>query len=818
MQLLDNWGGDVRRAVRSLARDKGFTATALLTFALCLGANVALFAVVNAVLLRPLPFPDPDRLVTVGNAYPKAGVIDAIGVSVPHYLERRAGIAAFADAAAYREGGETIGDAGSPDRVDALNATPSFFNVLQVRPALGRGFTDEEGSYGKNDVVILSDGLWRQKFGADPKVVGRQLRLSGGRMCTVVGVMAPDFRFLSSRAQLWSPLCFDDDQRKPQSRHSNNMNMIARLKPGISIAEAQSQIDALNKGSLEGDPYAKLVLDAGFHTEVGDLHARFVAAMRPVLLLLQAGVLFLLLIGIVNLANLLLVRASGRVKELSLRQVLGASRGRIVRQLLTESLVLALGGGLLGLALGWAGVMGVNLLGADQLPRSGDLRLDLTVCAAALLASIGVGLLLALPVIWHSLHSHLASALSVESRGGTTSRGTHRLRHGLIVAQFALAFVLLADAGLLGLSFTRVLAIDPGFQPAQVLTGAVPLPWGHYQKEDQRTAFTARLMTELAAIPGVTAVGFSTSLPFSGSGDNNAITVLGHEPKPGESLQAHWTSGVTGDFFRAMAIPLRAGRLINADDSARGDRVCVIDENVARRYWGERSPLGGQLVQGTPDDKEKPYTIVGVVGAVKQNDLADQRPGGAIYFPYAHYAGLYVYFTLQTAQPPALVGPALRAAVLRLDPDLPVTDLKPLAGRIDDSLVSRRSPLMLAGIFSGVALVLAGVGLYGVLAYAVAQRRREIGVRMALGARPDQIRTQFLWLGAQLVVVGAALGSLGAWWSGRAMSSLLFGVGAVHPGIMALTASVLVSIALLACLLPAVRAARVPPMEALRSD
>ncbi|HEY0946785.1 MAG TPA: ABC transporter permease [Opitutaceae bacterium] len=818
MPSIESLLGDFRLAVRSLGRDKGFAVTALLTFAICLGANVALFAVVNAVLLRPLPFPDAERLVMVGNSYPKAGVPDAIGVSIPHYLERRDGVAAFAESAAWRGGGETIGEAGATDRVASMSVTPSFFRVLQAQPALGRTFTDEEGFYDKNSVVVLSDALWRSKFAADPNVVGRTVRLGGGWMCTVIGVMPPNFRFLSEKAQLWVPLCFSDDDRKPMQRHSNNMAMIARLKPDASRTEAQAQIDALNQAALAGDPLAKLATDAGFRTEVKDLHENYVAAMRPALLLLQAGVLFLLLIGVVNLTNLLLVRASGRTKELSVRQVLGAGRVRVARQLLTETLVLALGGGALGLAFGWVALHSLNLMGVDQLPRSGELRLDGFVCAVALAAALVVGVLLALPVIWHSLRGNLAAALSVESRGGTTSRATHRLRHALIVAQFALAFVLLAGAGLLGLSFSRVLSVHPGFQPDHVLTASIPLPWGNYKDEKPRIAFIERLAQELKSAPGITAAGFSSSVPFGGNTSVNAITVLGHEPKPGESLQAHHTSGATGDYFTAMGIPLREGRFINADDTARGDRVCVVDEVFARYYWPDASALGHQLLNGVREDDEKPFTIVGVVGTVKQNDLADEKPRGAVYLPYAHYATNHFSVTLRTALPPETAGPALRAAVLRVDPDVPVADMKTLASRIDESLLNRRSPVLLAGIFAGVALVLAGVGLYGVLAYTVAQRRREIGVRMALGAQPEQIRTQFLGLGARLVAAGAALGGIGSWLSGRAMNTLLYGVGPAHPLVIGSTVAILTGLALLACWLPAARATRVPPMEALRSD
>jgi predicted permease len=477
---------DARMALRALKRDKGFTATALLTFGLCIGANVALFAVVNAVLISPLPYPNPGQLVTVFNRYPKAGV-DRSGVSVPHYLERGAGVAAFVEAGAFRPSGATIGESGAPEHVSALQVTPSFLRTLGITPALGRNFADEEGFYGKNNVVIISDGLWRQNYNGAKDVVGRKLRL-GTEPQTIIGVMAPRFAFGTERPQLIFPLCFSDDDKKPERRHSNNMGMIARLRPRASIAQAQAQVDAVNASALVADPYAKIVVDAGFSTKVVDLHQDFVTEARPGLLLLQAGVAFLLLIGAVNLANLLLVRASARHKEFSVRQVLGAGRGQIARLLLAETLVLALAGCALGLAIGWAGLRGLEALGADDLPHFVPYGLDTRVCMAALGLSILTGLLLAVPMIWHSLRGNLAQALSVESRGGTTSRATHRLRHALITAQFALAFTLLCGAGLLGLSFARILAVNPGFRPENVLTGGVSAPYARYKEEKQRLA------------------------------------------------------------------------------------------------------------------------------------------------------------------------------------------------------------------------------------------------------------------------------------------------------------------------------------------
>jgi predicted permease len=807
---------DLRQSVSSLVREKSFTLTVLLIFALCLGANVAIFAVVDSVLLQPLPYREPGRLVAVYNSYPKAGV-DHAGASIPHYLERREGVAAFAETAAVRSFGGIIGDAGSPERVEIAAVTPSFFPLLGANAALGRTFTPEEGVFGHHQVVILSDGLWRRRFSADPAVIGQTLRLDT-KPYTIVGVMPAGFRYLSQEPKLWMPLAFSDDDRKPDQRHSNNMEMIARLRPGATLAQATAEVDALNARTLQGDPYAKLVVDAGFHTVVQDLRTQFTQDLRPILLLLQAGVLFLLLIGAVNLANLLLVRATGRTKEFSVRQALGASWAQLARALVVETLLLSVAGGLLGLGLGAAALRGIAVLATDQLPLVRALSLDATTCGFALAASLVLGLVLAVPVVWHSLHSDLTLALSAESRGGTTSRQVHQLRHTLIVAQIALAFVLVAGTGLLGLSFTRILAVEPGFRPDHLVTGALSLRGDHYKKSEDRLNFIGKLTDTVRALPGVTSVGVTTDLPFTGSNDNNAISIEGRTLQPGESIQAHFTSGVAGDYFATMGVTLREGRFLNADDSQSKQHVCVIDEAVAHRYWPKGGALGHRLKNGAPDEKTDYSTIVGVVGAVKQNDLADQKANGAIYFPYANYASSSFMIAVRTAQVPESFGPMLRTAVLHLDPELPLNDLKTMAARVDDSLATRRIPFLLAGIFAGVALVLAAVGIYGVLAYSVLQRRREIGVRMALGAQPEQILAQFLGLGGKLLLIGLPFGLLGAWMAGRAMTGLLFGVAPANPLVLGGTAAVLALVTVLACLLPSRRAAKVSPMEALRGN
>lgn len=818
MPSLDLLARNLRQAFRALLRDKGFATTVLLTLALCLGANVVIFTVVRSVLLRPLPFPEPGQLVEVVNSYPKAGV-DYAGASIPNYFERKDAIPAFAGIAVVRGGSAIIGGSGAPDRMAAWQATPSFFHLLGVRPALGRIFTEEENEYGHSDVVVLTDALWRQLFNADPAAIGRTMRIND-IPTTIIGVLPRDFRFLSSDARMWQPLPSSKEDRSPQSRHSNNLEMIARLRPGATMAQAQTQIDALNARLLKDDPFGKVVADAGFHTMVLDLHGYHVAQIRPTLLLLQAGVLFLLLIGAVNLANLLLIRASARSREQAICQALGASRGQVAAQIVTETLVIALTGGLLGLGVGTAAVRALALVGADRLPLGSSISFDLPVVATALAGAVAVGLLLALPIFWFNAHASLAPVLNTESRGGTTTRGTHRLRHALIAAQIALAFMLLAGAGLLGVSFERVLAVRPGFQPDSVLTGRLSLPWTNYREDPKRLTFADRLLTELRALPGVKSVGLCTTLPFSGDMNNNAIFVEGYTPAPGDSIQAHYTHLVAGDYFAALGIPLKEGRLLDSADVQSKARNCVVDEDFVRRYWPGRSALGHRLSngpQGAPDARE--YTVVGVVSSIKQADLTDQKATGAVYFSYGEKdAPLGQWVVVRTVQQPAAAGPAMRQAVLRTDPSLPLDDLKTMSARIDDSLVARRSPMLLAAIFAGVALVLAAIGIYGVLAYAVAQRQREIGVRMALGAMPGQILRQFLLLGATLLACGTPLGLVGAWFVGRAMRGLLFGVAPANPAVLGGTAVVLGIVVLLACLLPSRRAARTDPMVALRAE
>jgi predicted permease len=800
---------EFRQTFRRLARERGFTATVLLTLALCIGANVAIYAVVDAILVRTLPFPEPGRLVTTVNAYPGAGV-ERAGSSLPNYYDRKEAIKAFASTAVIQGGSAIVGETGSPQRVERDRVSPEFFATLGVPLARGRTFTEDEMLYKNSSVVILTDAFWRNHFNADPDILGKTM-IVDTLPNTIIGVLPPGFRFLSSKAQFYIPLASELKDREPDRRHSNNIQLIARLAPGASLEQAQAQIDALNARQLEDDPYANLIKGARYHTNVFYLHADHVREFRPMLLILQGAVLFLLLIGGVNLVNLLLIRTSGRSKELAVRQALGASAGQVAREALLETVTLATLGGVLGLAIGALGIRLLSVLGTDRLPLGATVAFDGRVAAVALGLSLVVGCALALPVIWFSLHARLAMVLQAESRSGTVSRAAQRVRHGFIVAQVALAFILLTGAGMLGLSLQRLLATSPGFRPDHVLTGQLALPWKNYPDGKPRLAFVERLLTELRGQPGVTSVGITTGLPLSGSADNNATAVEGVELAPGDTIRAHYTSGAAGDYWQTMGIPLREGRYLEEADNHREQKVCVVDRDFAERYWPGQSPLGRRIVNGPVFEEKEAVTIVGVVENIKQTELAEKNAQGAIYFPYRDYAATQFHVTVRTPMDPVALAPALKNAVLKIDPDLPVDDLKPMQAWIDESMVSRRSPALLAGLFAGVALLLAAIGTYG-------QRRREIGVRMALGALPQQVRAQFLALGAKLLLAGIALGALGAWGVGQAMQSMLFELEVVHAGVLAVATVVMALVVLAATFLPSHRASRVSPIEALRDD
>src|SRR6476469_2635478 len=684
---------NLRFAFRQLYKAPSFTTTALATGAICLGANLAIFGVINSILFRPLPFPQSDRLVTIFNTYPKAGV-ENDGSSLTNYYERRGNVPAFSSLSIFRDFSEVVGETGAAEQTEIMRVSPDFFATLGVNLAMGRTFTEDEAEIAKGKgagVAIVTDAYWRQRLNSDPNVLGREIRVNTMPR-KIVGVLPPDFRFLSSEARLFLPIRSRLKERTPQQRHSGGggTHMIARLKPGATMAEAQSQIDAHNAAVEEDNPEAKMMTEAGFRSLVRPLHAEHVRSIRPTLLLMQVGVFFLLLIGAVNLVNLLLIRASGRAKEMAIRRSMGASRAHVVRQVMIETVLLTFVGGLLGLAVGAWGIRLLEVLGADRLPLGAHIAFNGWLASIGLVGAVILGIVIAVPIAWFNLSSHLAHALQSESRTGTVSRAGQRLRHGFIVAQIALAFVLLAGAVLLGLSLKKVMAVSPGFRADHVLTGEVTVPFSYNARP-----FLDRVLEAIGQQPGVGAAGAITNVPLSGESGKSAVTPKGYVPPSGESLHGHYLYQVMGDYFAALGIPLREGRFLTSADSHRADRVCVVDEDFARRYWPNGGALGQRVFQGSDSDDAKLFTIVGVVGAVKQAELTEPQGQGAVYLPFMDSDGINIFVVTRTSQRPEAFAETLRKLVRAANPDLAIDNLRSMDMRITDSLIARRSPALL---------------------------------------------------------------------------------------------------------------------------
>ena len=809
---------DVRYTVRRLAATPGFTLAAIGTLALCIGANLTIFAAVHSILLRPLPFPGADRLVTIYNTYPRANVPDD-GASVANYYERRGRVAALQSVSLYRTDAAIVGQTGSTEREFVMRVSPEFFTTLGVPPMLGREFRDDEMTFGDDRVAILTEPYWRQQHGADPAVVGRAIRINGNPV-RIVGVLPAGFTFLSSRARIFLPLSSGPDDRESSRRHSGSSSrMIARLAPGATAASAQSQVDAYDATLERSNPQAAMIAGAGYRSVVVSTHARHVESARPALLVLQAAAAALLLIGLVNVGNLFLVRAGSRARELAVRRAIGARASHIAGAVLAETLLLSAAGAAAGLAVAAGGVTFLGRLGASRLPLGSQISIDGTAMLAAAAAAVAIGLVLGLGIAAHQLRSSAGTALRADTRGGTAGRRTQRARYAILVTQIALSFVLLSGAALLASGLQALQRTSPGFQPERLLTAQVSLPWMRYQTDASLQSFVDRIRAELGSVPGVAAFGIATNIPLSGSTIKSAATIAGRPLRPGELPRANYSYAVAGDYFTAMRIPLVEGRYLGPDEIGAAARVCVVDADFASRVWPSGSALGQRLfLGGTAGRPEEAFVVVGVVGAVKQAALSEPDGAGAVYYPYSDRFDRSIYLVARTTVAPDALVADLRRIVRGIDPELPINNARAMDARIDDSLVTQRSPAVVGVVFSTVALLLTALGTYGVLGYAVAQRRREIGVRIALGARPAQVRQQFVGVGMRLLGAGMALGLSGSWAAERAVRSGIQGLPQGSLGPMAIAASVMAAVCLAACLVPARRAARISPIEALARE
>ena len=813
---------DIRYGLRLLLKDRSFTITALLTLAVCIGANAAMFSVVRSVLLKPLPFPNSERVVLFANSYPQAG-IPRSGTAIPDYFDRLDGVPALTIKALFRREGMIFGEADGVERLTTIRATPSFFKVVAVPAFRGRVFNDADGEAGQDHKALLTYGFWQRHMGGRDSVVGEKIQLSG-QPYDVIGVMPADFSFLQNDVDLFVPAAFAPEEKADDRRHNNNWQMIGMTSPDASQAVVQAQVDAVNARNDERfTQFHQILKDAGFRTLVFNLHDDLVRDIKAALYLLWGGVAFVLVIGCVNLANLMMVRAAGRSREMATRHAIGGELGRLARQLLTETTVLSIAGGIGGVLLAWWGTRSVAALNLDQLPRGYEIQLDWLGLAFALGITIVVGLILGVAPAVRLRFMNLNAALRQESRGGTSGRLAQQARRVLAMAQVAIALVLLIGAGLLLASFESVLHLDFGFAPANVQTATVNMPGSTYSTPESRAGFAQRALEGLRAIPGVTAAGAATAVPFNGNQNSSLIMGEGHVMKSGESLVAPASVVASDGFFESLQIPILKGRAFTAQDTQASTKVAIVDQDLAERFWPGQDAVGRRLYRPSdPKDFTKitpqtPYFLV--VGVAKNVVVADPQPGvasvGAYYFPISQVAPGGMTFTLRMEHASPTIGADIRRVIANIDPGLPVYRLQTMQDLIDRALVGRRAPTLIAVGFSIVALFLAAIGIYGVLAYGVAERRRELGVRMALGGSTGSVFRIVLTDGVVIVGAGLVAGLIGSYFVGRVMQTMLFGVAPMSPVVIGVVTLVLAAVAFVASGIPALRASRINPAVVL---
>ena len=793
---------DARYAVRQLVKTPGFTLIAVLTLAFGIGASTAIFSVVNTVMLKPLPYPDADRLVRVFEVVPQYG---RFAVAPASFLDWRQQNTVFERIAAYAPGTETFVGTDGPERIPLAAVSWDTFELLGVAPAIGRSFREDEDLPKENAVIVISHGMWQRRFGSDPGVLGRTISLSGAPV-TVIGVMPPDFYFPNREIEFWRPIAFNP---ATATRGGHYIAVIARLKPGVSIEQAGAEMSTIAERLALQYPENS----ADETAETIALQELIIGPVRPLLFTLLAAVGVVVLIACANVANLLLVRASVREKEIAIRSALGAGRRRIVMQMLVESLVLAVVGGALGVLLAYLAIEPIRTLGVDSIPRVSELALDRTVLLFTLLVSLATGVVFGLAPAWQAARGGVSTVLKEGGRSSTGSGGRW-MRNTLLVTEVALSLVLLVGASLLIRSFARLTSVDPGFVAERVLAFRVALPPTSYPEDHNRIAFYDRLIERLRTMPGVEAAGMVQQLPLRG-GYVLSFEIQGRAPaRPGDELSANHRA-VSPDYFTAMGIPLLRGRSITERDAQGAPMVAVVDQAFVQRHFPDEDPIGRGIDIGNGTDGF--YEIVGVVGDVRHGGL-DATAAPTMYVPHDQDVFSSMWMIVKTAGEPSALANAARQAVREVDSGLPAFSMTPLTDVIGESVAERRFAMLLLGIFALVALFLAAVGLYGVVAYTVSQRTQEIGLRMAIGAEPGDVLRMVIGGGMKLASIGVAIGIAGALALASLIASMLYGVTAFDPASYAVTAGVLLAVAALACWIPARRAMRVDPLVALRQE
>ena len=822
---------DLRYALRQFAKSPWFTVVAILTLALGIGANTAVFSLINALLIRPLPYQQPSRLVLIWERFANMG-LERIPVSAPEYVDLEKQFQSSTGLAAFTFQRFNLGGGDVPERISGAAVSPSLFPLLGVEPIRGRTFAREEQGLGHDDMIVISERFWKRRFNSDPALIGKSLLLNG-RNYTVIGVMPAKFEFpiplfgvqgnqFAERVDIWKPIAFTPQELK--ERYSRSYALIARLRPDVSVTKAQLELDQIISNWIR--EYPNNYGTGGFGARIYPFQDQIVGGMRAGLEILLGAVIFVLLIACANLATMLLARASARERELAIRVALGAGRWRLLRQMLTESVLLALAGAAAGITLSIWGLELLKQIGARTIPRLAEVNVDLVVLMVTAVVAIGTGILFGLIPAFATAKPELTEVLKEGGRSSTTGAERNKVRNSLVIVEIALALVLLVGAGLLLKSYARVQNIDPGFDRRNVLTAELNLPdtkypqseSANYREGEAMINFWNEALRRVQQLPGVEAAGFTTILPLSGSNSDSSFSIEGRvlgksEPGPDEEIRV-----VTPDYFRVLKTPLLRGRFFTEADNNQASGVVIINDALAKKYWPNEDALGKRITFSDPSKPDAKWlTIAGIVRSIRHRAL-DLDPAPEYYLPLAQRAESSTILTVRSGQDPRTLTSAVRRELQSIDPDQPIANVRTLETVTADSVAPRRMSMLMLGAFAGIALLLASVGIYGVISYLVVQRTHEIGVRMALGAQRSDVLQLIVGHAAKLVGIGTLIGLVLAFLSTRLLSALLYNVGAFDVTTFLFVPIALAAVALFASYIPAHRAARADPVVALGHD
>jgi len=813
---------DLRFAIRQLIKNPGFTIIAMLVLALAIGANTAVLSLVNALLIRPLPYKAPDDLVLVWERFPTQG-LERIPVSAPEYLDYEKQTKSFDKIGAFNYAAYNLTTADVPERIAGAVVSPSVFPLLGVEAIRGRVFINDEGAEGRDDVVVISARLWKRRFNSDPTIVGNKITLND-RPYTVVGIMPEQFDFplplfnvqgarFASRADIWKPLAFTKDEL--EARYSRSYGMIARLRSGVSVSRAQAEIQTITANFQRTHPKNYPQETTAFGAKLYPLHEQVVGPMRTGLWILVAAVALVLLIACANLTTMLLARAGSREREMAIRVALGASLKRMLRQLLTESVLLSIVGGTAGVLLAIWALDVLRVIGGQTVPRLREVNLDLSVLAMTFGVSVLTGILFGLVPALVSAKPQLTETLNEGGRGSTVGAHRNRLRNSLIVAETVLALVLLIGAGLLVKSFVRLQNVSPGFNPQNVLTAEISLSVVKYPRGQSVVNFYEEASRRIKNIPGVQHVAFTVMLPLSGSNMDSSFVIERQDPRAMANYPDEEIRDITPDYFPVLQTPLLKGRFFTEADTPDSPPVVIVNQAFAKKYFGNGEALGKRISR---DDTNPTWTtIVGVVADIKHRSL-DTEAQPEYYLPHTQNPDREMVLAVRTAQDPRTLARAIREELRNIDPDIPLANVRRLDAVVADSVAPRRLSVVLLCAFSGIALLLASVGMYGVISFLVVQRTHEIGVRMALGAQRSDVLKMVIGHAVKLLLIGAAIGLPIAFFSCSALRTLLYQVSPFDISIFLIVPMILAAVGLLASYIPAHRAARADPVVALGHD